>query len=167
MLNQIIVSHAIPVPGPRSRKRRRGNLVLLAVVGIFALGCARSPSFEERIGEEWRAADWTMTQARIQRDGATIIAHFVFEAPSGDRRVLLENHMRVEPEVSFVAGSWRRIQGTEFTGRGPIRALSVEFMGGQGGRPSVGGTFVLQDDDSTERYRVKIPPTEALEVTWP
>lgn len=141
---------------------------LAMVLGLsLALGCDRSPlRFEQYSDGRWQTAPWELTQARIQRDGYKVIARFVIEGPD-DQRVSLENHVRVDPEVSFLQGSWLRVRGSSITDRGTLAATSLEFFGGQGGEPMIGGRFTLRDNDGTLRYRATIRATKADVVTWP
>lgn len=55
-----------------------------------------------------------------------------------------------------------RFQGGEFQWRtegGPVSCTSIDFFGGQGGYPSIGGSFAFQTKDGTQ-YKVYLPVTE-------
>lgn len=139
----------------------------VAVLLSMGLGCSRTSfTFETYQNGEWRNAPWELTQARIQRDGSKVVAHFVIEGPT-DERLLLESHVALNPQVSYLSGTWTHIRGSAIAGAGVLRSDSFDFMGGQGGQPSIGGRFELRENDGTMRYRARIPATQANVVTWP
>ena len=138
------------------------SVLLLATM----LGCSESSTrFEELRDGIWETADWELTRVQSQRQGERTLAHFVMEGP-GNQRIMLECHLRVDPQASFAYGSWTHIRGVSVVDQGVIQATSVDFLGGQGGTPSLGGHFVLRYPDGTDRYRVIIPPTEAVTMQW-
>ena len=93
------------------------------------------------------------------------VAHFVFEG-EGNRRLVIEAHIHLQPEASLDSGKWVLIHGTDFGDKGTLLAPALQFLGGQGGSPSVGGTFLLMKE-SHQRYRAEIPPTQTTVVHWP
>ncbi len=44
--------------------------------------------------------------------------------------------------------------------RGPVKQVSATFLGGQAGRPSIGGTFELMSPEGERVYEVRIPVRE-------
>jgi hypothetical protein len=161
-----------------NRESSKGNAILvpiraLAVAVIVAVACVaaagcdqRTVTVEEYADGEWRELPWELTQTSVQRSGASVLANFVVEGVD-DERLLLETKIELTPQASFSVGRWTRIAGTNFRGGGSIQSTSVEFLGGQGGAPSVGGLFMLRLQDGTDRYRIDIPPTEARVMAPP
>lgn len=88
------------------------------------------------------------------RDGYRALGEMVFsEKDSPDRLVI---RFVLEPGVPtrFVSGdyAWRGQAG-------PATCLSIDFFGGQGGLPSVGGTFEVKTPDG-RAYQIFLPTTE-------
>lgn len=149
---------------PDRRKYWFHTLLLILTVSVSCSG--RLTRVEEYRDGEWQVVDWELTRTQVQRDGSTIIVQFVIEGPD-DQRVSIESHLRVNPEATFSYGKWTHVRGTSVVTSGSVQSDRVDFLGGQGGSPSVGGVLELKLNDGTRRFRVSIPPTEATEVRWP
>lgn len=71
-------------------------------------------------------------------------------------------HIVVEPGVPtrFVSGKFRLRTG-ETLAEGTVTSSDLIFHGGQGGLPSLGGTFLFHTN-AGESYRAYVPPTEVV-----
>lgn len=115
----------------------------VAAVLLVWLGCApATPTIDERVGEQWAPSSYRFVRAEGQRDGEQTHAYFFFEGPEGAKlevRLLLD----LKPEAGMRVGRWYWDRADSSLS-GSMTARSVRFLGGQGGPPSVGGTYTLR-----------------------
>lgn len=98
---------------------------------------------------------------RGTRDGARLDAEATFSANS----MLLTMKMRfaIDTPTTLDSGTWFAARSAGKGEGGTISARSVEFLGGQGGSPSIGGKFDLVDASGNHKYRVMLPLLELRE----
>ena len=126
------------------------SAAVAAVPGCSGSGKPHVDLMENGVYRPEKVASYAASGAR---DGATTHAVGVFTMADGD-------HIRVELEVSYNpaptlnSGHWQR--DGHMTGEGSVRVESLKFLGGQGGTPSVGGRFTL-DQEGAPRMRVTMP----------
>jgi hypothetical protein len=62
----------------------------------------------------------------------------------------------LRPPVEFQSGTWRAILGGK-TFSGTVECPSLTFQGNQTALPTVGGVFVLKDEQNRPLYRIQVP----------
>lgn len=130
-------------------------LVACVLLG-WGVGCGPSePTLQIRSGTEWVPGSLSYDRVVGGRDGAKTRASYFFTRPDSawlELRLVVE----VDPEPKMTWGRWYLDEGgTQITGG--VRADDVRFLGGQGGDPSLGGTFILRGDQG-EQFRILLPP---------
>ncbi|MBK8233457.1 MAG: hypothetical protein IPK72_23490 [Candidatus Eisenbacteria bacterium] len=135
--------------------RTTTSLVSGVLIG-WGLGCGPSePALQMKSGEEWVPGSLSYARVVGGRDGAKTRASYFFTRPDSawlELRIVVE----VDPEPKMTWGRWYLDEGgTQITGG--VRADDVRFLGGQGGDPSLGGTFILRGDQG-EQFRILLPP---------
>ena len=78
------------------------------------------------------------------------------EGPAG-RRLTVEGTVEIDPQPTLVGGRWLEEDGSTVLS-GVLSSDAVDYFGGQGGRPSLGGQFTLSTDEATI-YRINLPRT--------
>ena len=121
---------------------------------------SRSESKSESTSEsEWILLPAPRLESAVgYRDGSRTRARFVLRTSEGDALqvdVLTEQ----TPAPKLVRGSWSR-RGSSQEAGGVVEADDLHFLGGQGGRPSLGGRLVLLDSVRGESLRLAFPPHE-------
>jgi len=91
-----------------------------------------------------------------QRAGATVTFVLRLDEPSG-RRLIVEGTAEIDPQARLVDGRWVE-EGGPGDLSGVISSAAIDFFGGQGDRPSLGGQFTLSTDE-TAVYRINLPAT--------
>jgi hypothetical protein len=137
---------------------RLGVLILTGLlVFLTACGAPKQPSIEDLTHRE-DLSQVRMTTLRGTRDGATLDT----EATFSGRSMLFTVRMRfaIGTPTTLMSGTWLRESSSIGVARGNVFARSVSFLGGQGGSPSIGGSFDLLDADGAREYRVAIPILE-------
>ena len=129
-------------------------LIPLALL-LFA-GCGADEARVENL-VTGRPTTFELHSVQGDRDGARTTARVVFQGAAEQLEV---NRTRgYDPQPELVEGTWRL--GDE---SGTVYGESVRFVGGQGQGPSVGGSYVL-NDESGSRFRVHLPLTR-IESGW-
>jgi len=85
------------------------------------------------------------------RDGDSVTAEARFS--NGNDSAQLNVRLFLRPPAEFVSGTYRVTSGGK-TVEGIVECLSLDYQGGQGSVPSMGGKFVLKPD-----YRIVLPST--------
>jgi hypothetical protein len=111
--------------------------------------------------ERFEQGDWQPTPFRIasmggQRSGATVAFVLRLEGPSG-RRLIVEGTVEIDPRATLVGGRWVEDGGSRALS-GVLSSATIDFFGGQGDRPSLGGQFTLSTEGATV-YRINLPAT--------
>ena len=147
-----------PSPGPRllmSHPLRSGEgfarMHFLLILLLLA-GCANSEYRFERI-ENGQPVSIPMKFDSLYgaRDGENVTAEARFS--DGNDSAQMNVRLFLRPPAEFVSGTYRiTIAGK--TVEGIVECQSLDYQGGQGSVPSMGGKFVLKPG-----YRVTIPST--------
>jgi hypothetical protein len=132
-------------------------LPILSLVLASACSAPKQPSVEDLTHRDDLSAVKMMT-LRGARDGDMLNAEAMFSG----RSLLLTIKMRftIGAPTTLASGAWARTLPEGGTETGSISARSVSFAGGQGGSPSIGGSFDLLDSTGAGRYRVTLPLLE-------
>ena len=69
----------------------------------------------------------------------------------------VEGTLENDPRPTLVSGRWFEEDGSTIRS-GVLSSAAVDYFGGQGGRPSLGGQLTLSTDDATI-YRINLPRT--------
>jgi hypothetical protein len=137
---------------------RPGVLALIvSLVLLSACHAPKQPSVEDLTHRDDLSGVKMMT-LRGARDGDILDAEAMFSG----RTLLLTIKMRftIGAPTTLTSGAWVRTLPEGGTETGSISAGSVSFAGGQGGSPSIGGSFDLLDSTGAHRYRVALPLLE-------
>jgi hypothetical protein len=131
---------------------------LLSILFLAACSSAPKVASVQDLNEEENFSDVKLMSMRGTRDGDVLDA----EARLSARAMLLTLNMRftIGTPTTLKNGAWTGVRPSVGTETGSIVARDVSFLGGQGGNPSVGGTFDLVDAKGTHKYRVVIPLLE-------
>ncbi|MBI4551672.1 MAG: hypothetical protein HY710_05350 [Candidatus Latescibacteria bacterium] len=142
-------------------------VVSLFTVLLIACQGAQSASVEQIRGSTASRLPLRLQACTGLREGYTVHGTFRFvRDPSGNPITgivppeSLIVQIEAEPGVPtrFISGTFR-LYTKEGPLQGTVSAPSLTFLGGQGGRPSLGGTFLLKANQG-DSYKVSLPPTE-------
>jgi hypothetical protein len=104
----------------------------------------------------WQPAPFQIASLGGQRAGARVTFVLRLEGPAG-RRLVVEGTVEIDPRATLVDGRWVEDGGSRAVS-GVLSSAAVDFFGGQGDRPSLGGQFTLSSD-GTNVYRINLPTT--------
>lgn len=126
---------------------------------LFLTACSapKQPSVEDLTHKE-DFAGAKMMSLQGARDGASVKAVAMFSGRS--LLLTVEMEFAIGAPTTLMSGTWLRSRADGSAETGSVFARSVDFAGGQGGSPSVGGTFDLVDSAGIHKYRVVIPLLE-------
>ncbi len=143
--------------------RRLGALIGCLCL-LTACGAPKQPSVEDLNHREDFSGTRMMT-LRGARDGDMLDAEAMFSG----RTLLLTSKMRfaIGAPTTLMKGTWVRTLPDGKMETGSISARSVSFTGGQGGSPSIGGSFDLLDAAGARKYRVVLPLLELRDRLLP
>ena len=130
-------------------------LLLLAVL-LAACGPRAEPRVEPLAGAA-PAADYRMRALTGVRDGDVLHAAAEFAGADGELALTLRFRVGIPTRLESGAYTWTR-GGLKSQGR--VSERSADFLGGQSGRPSLGGDFDLLDERDRPAYRVRWPVRE-------
>ncbi|MBI2822183.1 MAG: hypothetical protein HYX74_08155 [Acidobacteria bacterium] len=135
---------------------RKGRLLLLLISAALTRCGDPGEARIETLGEKPEQLAYRMESLTGMRDGDVLRARLVFTAESA--RVVADMLFRIGVPTRLESGrySWER-EGRRF--EGPVREVSVTFLGGQSDRPSLGGIFLLLRDDGVPLSRIVLPTT--------
>ena len=149
-----MTAYTSTMAGSSARFRTVGSVYLF--VALF-VGCVADRPLVERFEQgRWQPEPFQIVSVGGQRAGATVTFVLRLEEPSGPRLVV-EGTVEIDPQARLVGGHWVENGGTEGLS-GTVSSESIDFFGGQGGRPSLGGQFTLSTAEATV-YRVNLPTT--------
>ena len=133
------------------------SFAFLLILILLACHAPKQPSVEDLSHREDLSGAKMMT-LRGSRDGDLLDAEAMFSG----RSLLLTVKMRfaIGAPTTLMSGTWVRTRAEGGAETGSISARSVSFAGGQGGSPSIGGSFDLLDPTGARKYRVVIPLLE-------
>jgi len=154
------VSHLSPdgrgwPEGPGEGYRMKNNIArypcLLLVILLFA-GCANAEYRFERIeSDKTVSIPMKFDSLYGARDGESVTA--VARFSNGNDSAQMNVRLFLRPPAEFVSGTYRvTVDGK--TVEGVVKCQSLDYQGGQGSVPSMGGKFVL-----TPGYRIILPST--------
>jgi hypothetical protein len=142
------------------------RLAAVSTVAILVLlaGCSDNGQPRVEALEDGTATARAVTTYEIsgRRDGATTKAVAMLTLETGER-LRLELDVTYDPTPTLASGRWFLV-GTR-PGAGRIHAESINFLGGQGEGPSVGGRFRLEEDGNP-RFRVVLPLRPVNATRW-
>jgi hypothetical protein len=128
------------------------------VLVLLAFACAGELPLVERFGNEtWQPDVFQLASLTGQRDGTEVSFDIELQG-EGTRRLSVRGTVVIDPRARFVSGQWVEEGGAE-PRSGLVSSATVDFLGGQGGRPSLGGQFTLSAAHSP-RYRLNLTTRE-------
>ncbi len=132
------------------------SAIVALLAGLLLPACAGPPPLVEDTATGSPLA-FTVADVTGHRDGYQLSSQINLVGANEPDTLILSIELAIAVPTEFVGGSWRL--GDQ---RGPVVATYIEFFGGQGGMPLIGGRFLLleTDDIRTGRWRVNLPPTE-------
>lgn len=132
---------------------RRVMLLLFTVL----LACAADRPLVESFDQgDWRPTPFRITAMGGQYAAPTVVFVLRLEGAAG-RRLTIEGTVEIDPQPTLVGGGW--LEEDDSTVRsGVLSSATFDYYGGQGGRPSLGGQFILSIDGAAI-YRVNLPRT--------
>jgi hypothetical protein len=135
--------------------KRASIFVVLLIVAAY--GCANKGYQFERInGDQSVAMPMQFDGLYGLRDGANVKVEGRFS--NGADKVTMNFLVYLRPPAEFQSGTYQAtIEG--MTKTGTVECPSLDFQGGQTALPSVGGVFVLKDEQNRPLYRVRVPAT--------
>ncbi len=100
---------------------------------------------------------FTVAGVTGHRDGYHFSSQITLAGSNEPDTLILSIELAIAVPTKFVRGHWQ--YGTR---QGPVASVYVEFFGGQGGLPSIGGHFLLLENDDLRSglFRVNLPTTE-------
>ena len=144
--------------GKLAKRNRDQRYPLGLVLALLILACAGERPLVERLeNETWRPEPFQLASLTGQRDG-TDVTFAVELQGEGSRRLLVQGTVLIDPKARFVDGHWMEEGGTE-PRSGRVSSATVDFLGGQGGRPSLGGQLTLSDANGP-LYRLNLTTRE-------
>jgi hypothetical protein len=130
------------------------------LAGLSLLAAACGPRAEPRLeplAGSAPAPEYRMRALSGVRDGEVLHAAAEFAGLDGELALTLR--FRVGVPTRLESGTWAWTRGGGKTG-GRVRERSTDFLGGQSGRPALGGDFELLDERERPVYRVRWPARE-------
>jgi hypothetical protein len=131
------------------------NVIGLLLVLLVACGTDR-PLVERYERGAWKSEPYRIASMGGQRAGATVTFVLRLEESSG-RRMVIEGTVEIDPQATLIGGSWAESGGPSALS-GVLSSASIDFFGGQGDRPSLGGQLTLSAGESPV-YRINLPTT--------
>ncbi|PYS13135.1 MAG: hypothetical protein DMG15_12070, partial [Acidobacteria bacterium] len=121
------------------------------------IGCAENEYRFERIdGPQVITLPFKLDGIHGVRDGASVNAEARFT--DGADVLTMNIALYLVPPPEFRTGRYEGTIGGK-TIAGEVECPSITFFGGQADQPSVGGVFILKDEQNRPLYRVRIPAT--------
>jgi hypothetical protein len=134
-------------------RERRTTILFFTVLLACAADRPLVESFEQG---DWQPAPFRITSMGGQYAAPRVAFVLRLEGPSG-RRLTVEGTVEIDPQPTLVGGRWFEEDGST-VGSGVLSSAAVDYFGGQGGRPSLGGQFTLSAEEATI-YRINLPRT--------
>lgn len=153
-----IVTSGRPIPKSAWARALAGVVFVL----IAACGKPPKPPVEDLTGHE-NLASYVLQPVRGTRDGDRLDAEARFG--NGSSTLVVKMRFDIGSPTKLNSGHWQWTRGDRVIA-GAVAERSVMFLGGQGGSPSIGGSYDLLDASGAARYRITIPTTE-LEIKLP
>jgi hypothetical protein len=139
---------------------------MIRVLFLFAftlmVGCARADyRFEHIDGDKSVALPLKFEGLFGVRDGALVKAQGRFM--DGNDTVVMNISLFLRPPAEFQSGTYESAIGGK-SNSGIVECPSLDFQGGQMALPTVGGVFVMKDENNRPLYRVRIPSTTLMSL---
>lgn len=134
----------------------RSSAVVLASI-LFAACQSGSKPMIQRIRDGQDLTSYRLRSVAGARDGDRLRAEVVFAA-NNSSLLRMDLLFRIGVPTRLEDGKYHWDQGNQAT-QGNVTAKSVTFLGGQSGRPSIGGVFELQSSD-VSLYEIRLPAHE-------
>jgi hypothetical protein len=124
---------------------------------LLLTACANNEYRFERIdGAEVTTLPFKLDGIRGVRDGASVNAEARFS--DGADFLTMNIALQLVPPPEFRSGRYEGTIGGKMIA-GPVESPSITFFGGQSDQPSIGGVFILKDEQNRPVYRVRITAT--------
>lgn len=132
--------------------------VRISVLALLLLAaCAADrPLVEQFVQGSWQEAPFRVKSMGGQYASGQATFILRLEDPSG-RRLTVEGAFDIEPRAILAGGRWRE-EGNPGGREGSLSAANVDFFGGQGERPALGGQLTLSTAGEAV-YRINLPVT--------
>jgi hypothetical protein len=131
--------------------------VLLLFPMMCLLGCLNTENRFERIdGDRYVALPLKLDGFYGVRDGSLVKAEARFV--DGNDMVTMNMTLFLRPPAEFQSGTYQAVIAGMMKS-GSVECPSLTFQGGQTALPTVGGVFILKDENNRPLYRVRIPAT--------
>jgi hypothetical protein len=127
----------------------------LLLVLLVACGTDR-PLVERFESGDWRPEALNLVSLGGQRAGTSVTFVLRLEGPAG-RRLVVEGTVEIDPHATLAGGSWVEEGGSRALS-GVLSSAAIDFFGGQGDRPSLGGQFTLSTEGGPV-YRINLSTT--------
>ncbi len=121
------------------------------------MACADDRPLVERFEQgDWHPKPFQIESMGGQYASAKVTFVLRLEDPSG-RRLTVEGTFDIEPQATLAGGRWIEEGGPDARA-GTLSSASVDFFGGQGDRPALGGQLTLSAAGAAV-YRINLPVT--------
>jgi hypothetical protein len=115
--------------------------------------------------DSWHPESFHLVSLSGKRDGIATSFTIILEG-DGDRRLVVEGVVETDPQARLVSGRWAG-EGGASPRSGVVSRAAVDFLGGQGAQPSLGGQFTLSTSGAPT-YRINLPATQLVSpLPWP
>ena len=143
--------------GNTLRTLARMMRIPLILTSLLLVACVNDEYRFERIdGPQPTPLPFKLDGIRGVRDGASVNAEARFT--DGSDFLTMNITLVLVPPPEFRAGTYEGTIGGEMI-KGQVDCPSITFFGGQSDQPSVGGVFILKDEQNRSVYRIRIPAT--------
>ncbi len=126
----------------------------ISLLVVASCGRPDSASVRRDSGEDSAQLPMALMSFVGKRDGYYANAEMTFKDSLSGDHLQIRLELEVGVPTKFLRGEYR--WGTS---SGEVTCSSIDFFGGQGGLPSVGGVFAFRTPDGVS-YRVELPTTE-------
>lgn len=131
--------------------------VSIGTLLVLLASCAAERPLVERFQQDaWQPEQFHLIHLAGRRDGFEVFFSLELQG-EGSRRLRVEGTVEIDPQARLVRGRWTE-EGGSRSRSGLLSAPALDFLGGQGGRPSLGGTFTLSEAGAP-LYRLNLPTT--------
>ena len=137
--------------------KSRWNKYPIGTLLALLVACdVERPLVEQFQESAWKPEPFQVASLAGRRDGTQVFFSLELHG-EGDRRLVLEGTVEIDPRARLVSGRWVEESGSG-SSSGSVAASALDFLGGQGGRPGLGGQFTLAAAGAP-LYRLNLPTT--------